>query len=398
MNIVVDIRCLMDKNRTGVGEYTYGLLSALFSLDKDNQYYLFYNSRQDVSNNIPKWNQDNIHYVYTRWPNKLLNLLLWLKIIKIDRLVIRHLERIRQLAEKSKDLIEVRDSSASFAGAHFAQNDECVWFSPNLNFTHLSKHVKHLQIIHDLSFEFLPECFTWKQRLWHYFLRPRRKCQKADIILTPSRCTKNDVVEKYGIFEEKIKILNPGVVGERGMRNEEQIKQSYNLSEKYILYLGTLEPRKNVESIIEAYKLSAISYQLMVVGSSGWKNKKLLKLIQETAGVKYLGYVTDEEKSVLYQNASLFVFPSLYEGFGLPVLEAMAVGVPVITSNRSSLTEVAGEAGYLIDPHNVAEIAEAMEKILTDEKLRGILVERGLKRVGEFSWQKSAEEFVKLLI
>ncbi len=403
MNIGVDIRCLMNKQRTGVGEYTYSLLNSLFEIDKENNYFLFFNSCKNVSANIPKWQPKNVHYIFTRWPNKLLNLLVWLRFIKLDRLVTRHLERSET---KSKDLLVEKDSSTHPLKKGFAQNDEWVWFSPNLNFTSLSRHVKHILTIHDLSFEFFPEYFTFKQRLWHKFLNPKKQCQRADIILTPSENTRRDIVNGYQLPDSKIQVLRPGISVERGTGNGEQVKQKYNLPEKYILFLGTLEPRKNVESVIEAYKRLTPPYpplqgegkggvSLVIAGGSCWKNKKLMKMIAETEGVRYLGYVSEEDKPVLYQSASLFVFPSFYEGFGLPVLEAMAAGVPVITSNCSSLPEVVGEAGYLVNPHNVLEIAEAMKAVLLNEELSSILVSRGNERAKKFDLSDT-ENFIKI--
>jgi len=276
-----------------------------------------------------------------------------------------------------------------------------IWFSPNLNFTNLSKKIKHLQTIHDLSFEFLPECFTWKQRLWHWTLNPRRQCKRADIIVTPSENTKRDIVAKFQISNFKFQILRPGLkILNKDESDTEKTKNNYNLPDKYILYLGTLEPRKNIESIIQAYNISDLrtkNCELLVVGSRGWKHKKLIKLIQEMPGVEYLEYVNEDKKKELYKKAALFVFPSLYEGFGLPVLEAMSYNLPVITSNRSSLPEAAGQAGYLINPHNILELAKAMKLILSDDNLRGMLIEQGKKQSQKFNWETSAQQFLNLI-
>lgn len=382
MNIGVDIRCLMDKNRTGVGEYTYGLLNAVFSLDQENQYYLFYNSNKDVVNNLPKWNLENVHYVALKWPNKLLNLLLFFRVLKLDTLVSQKsiLPTGRQEVKSQK----------------FLKID--IWFSPNLNFTNLSKSVKHILTIHDLSFKFLPECFTIKKRMWHMCLNPSKQCKRAEVILTPSENTKRDVISSYQIADNRIQVLRPGLLLGVGHKIED-VRKKFNLPDKYILFLGTLEPRKNVESIIEAYCFSELrtrEYELVLAGAPGWKNKKLLKLIGETSGVKYLGFVPDEDKPALYQNASLFVFPSLYEGFGIPVLEACNYGVPVITSNRSSLPEVVGDTAYLVNPHNVDEIVEGMKLLLQNEELRTQVIKRQLERVKEFNWQKGAKDFLEI--
>ncbi len=372
MNIGVDIRCLMSPVRTGVGEYTHKLLDAVFKIDKTNQYFLFYNSSKDVSKNIPQWRQNNVHYAATMWPNKLLNLFLFLKVWKLENLVIGNLLKIVNCKLKI----------------------DC-WFSPNLNFTSLSKKTKFILTIHDLSFEFFPECLTFKQRLWHVFLRPKKQCQRADIILAPSESTADDIVSKYGVDKEKVRVIRHGC----------QTQNTNNMTQtrdKYILYLGTLEPRKNVGVLIEAYKkLCTLAHlhtcTLVIAGDKGWKSESLIRLIESTPGVKYIGYVDEAKKAELYRSTSLFVFPSLYEGFGLPFLEAMSVGVPVITSNRSSLPEVGGDAVYYVNPNNVAELAEAMKLVLTDEKLRQVMIQKGLERAKMFSWVKSAEEFAQIL-
>jgi len=374
----------MDKERTGVGEYTAGLLNALFEIDKQNQFFLFYNSRKNVTQNIPQWRQENVHYVGTRWPNKLLNFFVWLKIIKIDRLLIyKYKIEIKKLRNKE---------ISQFPNFPISQLD--VWLSPNLNFTHLSKHLKHIQTIHDLSFEFFPEFFTLKQRLWHWLLNPGRQCRDAKVILVPSESTRRDVTISYKVESYKVIKLRPGV------SNLGHNDIGHKTEEKYILYLGTLEPRKNVESVILAYQqysISSIQYSLVIAGGKGWKNKKLLQLINSTPGVKYLGYVNEAEKNALFKNASLFVFPSFYEGFGLPVLEAMASGVPVITSNRSSLPEVVDDAAYLVNPHNISEITDGIKLLLANDNLRQLMGERGKRRVESFNWKDSAEKLMSVI-
>ena len=277
------------------------------------------------------------------------------------------------------------------------------WFSPNLNFTNLSKKIKHIQTVHDLSFEIMPECFTRKMCLWHKFLNPKRQCKKATLVLVPSISTKEDVEEIYKI--KKVRVLYPGLSSSFKSQildiSSDEIKQKYNLPEKYILYLGTLEPRKNILSIIEAFKinyeLGINNYELVIAGSKGWKNEEILQAIESTEGVRYIGYVADEDKPGLYKYARLFVYPSLYEGFGLPVLEAMASGVPVITSNRSSMPEVVGGSAILVNPYDVGEIAKAMKKILSDRQLCDMLVERGNGQSGKFNWGKTADGLIELL-
>lgn len=165
--------------------------------------------------------------------------------------------------------------------------------------------------------------------------------------------------------------------------------------------MGTLEPRKNVEVLIDAYRklynsTTFTTYNMVIAGDKGWKSDKLVALINNTPGVEYVGYVDETKKTELYQNAALFVFPSLYEGFGLPVLEAMAFGVPVIASNRPSLGEVCGNAAYYVNPNNVADLAGVMKLVLADDKLRQEMSWKGIVQAQKFNWEDSARLLLSL--
>lgn len=382
MNIAIDIRPLMTPYRTGVGEYTYELLHALFAIDNINQYVLFYNAYGQVDQYLPAWQQKNVHFVRMKWPNKILNAsLTLLGRPAMDQKIIRNLK------------LDIRNFD--------------WWFSPNLNFTALSPRTKHILTIHDLSFEFFPGCFSSKDRLWHKLVSPRRQCERADIILAPSEHTKRDVIEKYGIHEKKIKVLYPGFRMSdvrpcllAGRCQMSDVKNKYHLPERYILFLGAIEPRKNVLAVIEAYKQSSLftdHCSLIIAGPLGYKSSEVLERVKTTPGCEYIGYVASEDKSALYAGTSLFVYPSLYEGFGLPVLEAMAMGIPVITSHRGSLPEVAGSAAWYVNPLNCHEIASAMRALADNSRLRRVHTERGVLQSQQFSYARSAEQFLSLL-
>jgi len=395
MNIAIDIRSLMNKQRTGVGEYTFELLNAVFRNTDLNQYFLFYNSYRDVSENIPKWNYDNVHYVVTKWPNKVLSLLLWLGVVKLDKLILRHLERSSTVRRvKSKDPIQKEGDPS--APLRFAQDDIKsldYFFAPNINFLALSKKTKFILTVHDLSFKLLPECFPLKWRLVYKIINPRKQCRLADIILTPSENTNRDIIREWGIKDSKIRVLYPGLCSHITERHIDDVKLKYGLPEKYILYLGAIEPRKNILGIISAYKKSLLlndGYLLIIAGASGWKNEEIFQAIENTAGVKYIGYVDDQDKTEIYKQADLFVYPSLYEGFGLPALEALACDTPVITSDRSSLPEVFGDYATLVNPNNISEISSAMKSVLIDDK--------GFSKINleKFDWNKVAEKFLSL--
>ena len=382
MKIGVDLRSLQESKRSGVGEYTYKLLDAIFRIDSRNNYFLFYNSFKGVDNLLPKeWGHlPNVRFCGFRYPNKLLNFSLkFLKRPRIDRLVQKN-------------------------------NNLDLFFLPNLNFVALSSGVKKIITVHDLSFERYSRFFSWKRRLWHKFINPRKLIRGCDKVIAVSENTKRDLVELYGIQPEKIEVVYSGVVKESEIVNQESgielVRKKYNLSDHFILFLGTLEPRKNIEGLIRAfeilkksYQLSISNYQLVIVGPKGWLCKKILKRAEQSPlreDIKFINYISPEEKFSFYRAADLFVYPSFYEGFGFPPLEAAAVGTPVIISAASSLSEVMGEAALMVDPNNPVELAESMRQCLIDQELRKNLIEKGKKRAEEFSWEKCAQAMVEL--
>ena len=384
LKIGVDIRNLMSPIRTGVGEYTYELLNAIFKIDKETQYWLFYNSHTDVSEHTPLWSQNNIHYVVTKWPNKLFN------------------ASIKILGWPKLDKLISRTGKLDY------------FFSPNFNFTALSKDVKHILTVHDLSFKFFPQFFSAKQRLWHWAVNPKKQCQQATAIFTLSENTKRDIVDYYKISPEKIHASGGGVsrlftqpqtVIPTNVEESISLRKKYNLPNKFILFLGTVEPRKNIIGLIEAFELACSSlssnYSLVIAGGGrGWKNKKIYARALASPlrdKIEFIGYVDAQDKPGLYSLSELFVYPSFYEGFGFPVLEAMTMGVPVITSNRSSLPEITNQAAYLINPNRPAEISDAIVKMLTDEKLREHFKKMGLEQIKKFSWEPAAKQWLDLI-
>lgn len=388
MNIGIDINPLLTSPRTGVGEYTFELLNAVFALDKKNQYFLFSNSFSKQPD-VEMWDQKNVHFIHTRVPNKIFHFLMRMTHRPhIDELIVKQYEK------KNKIKIGHLD----------------IFFSPNIGFSSLSKKCKKILTVHDLSFELFPDCFSLKMRLWHKLLRPKKQCELANMILVPSENSKRDITDIYNISPEKIHVLPLGQseafapLKEYSSEHLRLIKEKYHLPEKYIFFLGTLEPRKNIEGVIEAFSLfqqefpeQTGQYTLVIAGTNGWKYKRIQKSIQKTKQVEHIGYVLEEDKPILYTSSALFVYPSFYEGFGLPVLEAMGSGVPVITSNRSSLPEITSGAAYLVDPHSVEEIKTGMERILFFEGVRHNLVQKGLLQAQKFDWTQTAQKFLDIV-
>jgi glycosyltransferase involved in cell wall biosynthesis len=256
--------------------------------------------------------------------------------------------------------------------------------------------------VHDLAIYKNPEWFPGKSLIGQNFstktLVPN-SLKRAEKIIAVSEHTKKDIIEIFKIKPGKIDVIYEGVEFRNLPSKKEavcgleakvcfdDIKVKYGLKDDYILFLGTIEPRKNIVNLIKAFQAIALKnkkfgekYQLILAGAKGWKHKKIFEEIENSNKklgskniVKYIGYVPGQEKFFLLKYASCFVFPSLYEGFGLPVLEAMSLGIPTITSKISSLPEITGDAVFLIDPYKKEEIAIALEKVLADQNLQNNL-------------------------
>ncbi|MFX0201031.1 MAG: glycosyltransferase family 4 protein [Candidatus Hodarchaeota archaeon] len=250
----------------------------------------------------------------------------------------------------------------------------------------------------DLSFVRYPE--------WHPLDRVKyfekyclRRLSQVEAIITISEFSKKEILTFFNVDQAKIYVTPLGV--DRSFKPGK--KRLSGLPERYILYLGNLEPRKNLPTLLAAHRSLPRNlrdrYPLVIAGAMAWhanEIKKALYLFQKDERLILTGYVPQALLPDLYRGASLFVYPSLYEGFGLPVLEAMASGVPLVASNTTSLPEVVGDAGALVDPYDINELREAMVKLLNDEKLRNETSEKGLERAKLFSWEKCAQKTLEI--
>jgi glycosyltransferase involved in cell wall biosynthesis len=370
MKIGIDLRTLAEGKITGVEVYTINLLKALFELDKKNQYLLFYNSFHGTPEHLPKFDYPNVHWKIFHFPNRLLNAsFLFLRWPKIDRLL---------------------------GGVD-------IFFSPRYLFSALSRCCKLVVTVHDLSFILFPEFFSIKTRLWHYLVSDKTAAKKAAEILTVSDSTKKDLVNIFKISSDKITVTHLGV-DEKAYNTISQpgdadVLKKYRLQPGYILYLGTIEPRKNVLGIVEAFEklrgTSGSKCRLVLAGGLGWLYSRVLSRIKKSpcrSDIHLLSAVPEHDKPALYRNAQCLVFPSFYEGFGFPPLEAMASGTPVVASYNSSFPEVLDEACVYVKPYNSEMIYQALEQIFNDKRFCSNLIQKGNVRAGEFTWQKTAEK------
>jgi glycosyltransferase involved in cell wall biosynthesis len=261
--------------------------------------------------------------------------------------------------------------------------------------------------IHDMIPLLWPQWVTYKHRLvvMAAYARLRRQ---ADCIITPSEATKADVVNHLHISPQRIVVIPWGCEARfQPHGNPEHlaaVQQRYRLPAQYLLFVGTLEPRKNLITLLHAYaRLRAEGHakdvKLVIAGRMGWLYADIFAAVRTLAldtEVIFTGFVHDTDLPALYRGAHLLVFPSLYEGFGLPILEAMASGVPVVTSTTASMPEVAGDAALLVDPHQPEAIAAGIAQVLSQDQLRQAMIEKGLDRAQRFTWERVAQRTLEV--
>lgn len=344
-------------NRVGSGEFTYQLLLALNKLDKGNKYLIYLPATP--TEDMPK-ESDNWQYVVFT----------------------------------SRKLWTLFGLSRNLTG-----NPESldVFLSP----THYSPvtNIKTVIYILDVSYLHFEDLFKksdlYKLKYWGGY-----SIKKAKKILTISESSKSDIIESYGLSSGKVRVVYPGVKDIKTTITMEEFNKKYGITRDYVLFVGTLQPRKNIIRLIEAFSKVDSSVDLVVVGKKGWQFEEILeapKKFNVEGRVKFIHDVEEGELPSFYENAKMLVLPSLYEGFGLPVLEAMQKGCPVITSNVSSLPEAGGNAALYVDPENVSDIAEKIQKVLNDDNLRVEMIKKGKEHVKNFSWEKAAKETLAVL-
>lgn len=349
---------------TGIGRYTY-----------------------EVSKQLEEDNSLLIEYFYGYYSKKLIQLSSSKEIKGLKSFILKN-PMIKKM---------VRKILLSYVHL-FSKSYELYWqpnFIPNSGI----KAKKIVTTVHDFSF-ILYRDFHPKERIEYiekYFFN---NLDRSDMIITGSEYTKREILKYTKFKEDKIVVIYHGI--EHNLfKVYQKIELGFDLPSKFILSVGSIEPRKNLLRLLKAYQGLPLEikdeYKLLLVGFSGWENSEIISLIKELEEyVQYLGFISDEELAQVYNLATLFVYPSLYEGFGLPVLEAMACGTAVVSSGLSSLPEVGGDAPLYCDPYSITDIQEKIVSTLADSSKRDSMVEKGLAQAQKFSWQKSAQEHKRL--
>jgi glycosyltransferase involved in cell wall biosynthesis len=358
MRIGIDAR-IVHYARGGICSYTLRLLGALASLDADTDYYVLH-SRKDRD---PPVAGPNFHPVAC-WTPSHHRLERWALALEVMRLGL--------------DLLHTTD----FIPPAFGYRRSVI-------------------TVHDLTFFHYPQFLTAQSRRY-YNRQIEWAVRRAGHVLADSHATKSDLASMLGVPPDKVTVVHLAAdpaFRPLADRQAQRVAARYGLEPGYLLCVGTLEPRKNLPGLFQAYRLlldaGVTTAPLVLIGSKGWLYDEIFERVEElrlSDRVCFLQDVTDADLPALYNAATLLTTPSFYEGFGLPALEAMACGTPVVVANRASLPEVVGEAGVLVDPDDVHDIADALARVLTDEPLRAQMRELGLARAARFTWERTAAE------
>ena len=253
--------------------------------------------------------------------------------------------------------------------------------------------------VHDLGYHYFPRAHP-RWQLAYLRWSTRHNAHRGRLVIADSEATKTDLVRFYGVDASKVRVVypgrDPGLARVTDTTTLATVQARYGITPPYLLYLGTLQPRKNIPVLIQAMaRLDDPTIKLVLVGGKGWLYDDIFRQVQALGleeRVVFTGYVPDDELPLWYNAAALLVFPSVYEGFGLPVVEAMACGTPVIASNSSSIPEAVGEAGLLFDPNDVESLTNQMTAVLTDATLHSKLHQQGLEQAQRFSWERAGRE------
>jgi glycosyltransferase involved in cell wall biosynthesis len=362
------LRIAIDAHSVGTGlggneSYATNLIEALAEIDQSNRYILYVTKREAVERFSNRWPNFSVRSTLPHTP-----------LIRIP------LTLSAELRRNPVDVLHVQFTAPPFSPCPVVVS------------------------IHDLSFEHLPETFKWRSRK-QLRITVRRSAREASQVIALSEYARKDIIATYAVSPEKITAIPLAAPAHfRPIRNEEElqrVRQTYGIEGEYILSVGTIQPRKNLSRLVAAYsrlrwaKPGVKLPKLVLAGKCAWLYDETLRRIKElkiSDSVILPGYVPETDLPALYSGALCFIYPSYFEGFGLPPLEAMKCGAPVIVGDRTSLPEVVGDAGLLVDPFDVDALARAIETVIGDSNLRAELSVKGLARAKLFDWRETARQ------
>ncbi|OGN09670.1 MAG: hypothetical protein A3J46_01620 [Candidatus Yanofskybacteria bacterium RIFCSPHIGHO2_02_FULL_41_11] len=378
MIIGIDIRILGNPVKSGIEEYAENLIPHLIREGKDLQFKLFYSSSK---NSLPKYDwlsNTNVKLYEFNYPNNLL-------------------------------FTSSRFFNRPFIDKMIGGAD--IFFFPHFFISSLSPSCKRVTTFHDLSYLHFPEFLTLRKKIWHNLqMKPEWQARFSDKVIAVSESTKNDLINFYKIDPARIEVIYSGI-GLRLNLNQERFnlnkfKAQKNLPDRFILFLSKLEPRKNAVGVIRAFDnlKTDLKYKdvgLVIAGSSGWLSEDIFKKANRSKyknQIIFTGQVSNEERFLYYRAADIFIYPSFFEGFGFPPLEAMSCGTPVITSQNSSLPEVVNSSAVIIDPFNMSELELWITKLLDDKNLFNLMAKKGIDQASKFNWRNTATRTLETLI
>lgn len=379
MKIAFDAQPLFDGTKSGVGFHEDGLIRALIDGYPQNQYaFEFFSLR-----NYEKKKKKLSGYACNNWETEIYSCK-WFP------------------------------GSLYRMGSAFLPIPHCLFFHEEKQITHFFNFFvppfvkgKTVVTVHDMAFRVFPETIR-KKTMFFLKLSLKKSIFRADHIITVSEFSKQEIMRFYNVPEKKISVISNGVDFKRFRpesdgRRLENVKKKYGITDEYFLYLGTLEPRKNLVRLVEAYaeaeKDNRKFPMLVLAGGKGWMYEEIFQKVEELNllnRVFFPGYIADEDVAALMSGAIAFCFPSLYEGFGMPVVEAMACGTPVLTSNSSSLKEVAEGAALLINETSIEDMRQGLLQLWKQEDLRQNLSREGIRRSKKFSWETASERLMEV--
>lgn len=379
MNIGLTIEHLHGK-KTGVGQYGFNIALNLARLDTENRYFLLSPSplHQADLDKLAEYPNMRIfdHNLLERYiPRDVILIPLWLQFL------------LPFLCRR--------------VGLDVYYHTGSIWPLMPVRFAK-----RQLVFIHDVIPLMFPECY-YKHTVYYYRLSRATNLNSYDKIIVNSNTTKKDLIMHLGVPEERISVTLLGrderFVKINDVSKNRTVREKYGLPESYLLFTGTLEPRKNITRLLEAYAKGRAQeiLKLVIIGKKGWLYEEIFETVKRLnleERMMFPGFVDDKDLPCVYSMARVFVYPSLYEGFGLPVLEAMACGAPVITSNVSSMREVTGEAAILVDPQNVEALAESIDKVVFNNATYDRLCRASIARAREFTWERTARETLDLIL